>query len=201
MDEEIEQLVIGVRADTQGFARDVGAMRGTLEGPLVAGADRAGRAVEAALARAIRTGKLGFDDLRGVALSALAEIARAAVSAGIGSLGGEIGRGGGAGQGGGGAGGGAGGGLLSGLLGVLGLPGRATGGPVSPGRAYMVGERGPEMFVPTSSGQVVASGGGAARDVRVAITVNAPAGAAAETMARSSRQVARAVRRALEEAG
>lgn len=198
MDEEIEQLVIGVRADTQGFARDVGAMRGTLEGPLVAGADRAGRAVEAALARAIRTGKLGFDDLRGVALSALAEIARAAVSAGIGSLRSQIG-GGNAGQ----AGGGAGGGLLSGLLGVLGLPGRATGGPVSPGRAYMVGERGPEVFVPTSSGRVLADGAsaGGAREVRVAITVNAPAGAAAETMARSSRQVARAVRRALDEAG
>lgn len=198
MDEEIEQLVIGVRADTQGFARDVGAMRGTLEGPLVAGADRAGRAVEAALARAIRTGKLGFDDLRGVALSALAEIARAAVSAGIGSLGRQIG-----GEDAGQAGGGAGGGLLSGLLGVLGLPGRATGGPVSPGRAYMVGERGPEVFVPTSSGRVRADGAGTggAREVRVAITVNAPAGAAAGTMARSSRQVARAVRRALEEAG
>lgn len=191
MDEEIERLVIGVRADTAGFARDVGVMRETLEGPFAAGADRAGRAVETALVRAVRTGKLGFDDLRGVALSALSEIAQAAVSAGVGSLG--VGAGG----------GGIGGGLLSGLLGMLGLPGRATGGPVSPGRAYMVGERGPEMFVPTSSGQVVAGGAGVgrARDVRVAITVNAPAGAAAETMARSGRQVARAVRRALEEAG
>jgi len=189
MDEEIERLVIGVRADTAGFARDVGAMRGALEGPFAAGADRAGRAVETALARAVRTGKLGFDDLRGVALSALTEIARAAVSAGIGSLG-EIGRA------------GSGGGLLSGLVGIAGLPGRATGGPVSPGRAYMVGERGPEMFVPTSSGQVMAGvSGRGGRDVRVAITINAPAGAAPETMARSSRQVARAVRRALEEAG
>lgn len=191
MDEEIERLVIGVRADTAGFARDVGAMRAALEGPFAAGADRAGRAVETALARAIRTGKLGFDDLRGVALSTLGEIAQGAVAAGLGSLGA------------GGLGGGrTGGGLLSGLLGLLGLPGRATGGPVSPGRAYMVGERGPEMFVPTSSGQVVAGGvgGGGGRDVRVAITVNAPAGAAPETMARSARQVARAVRRALDEA-
>lgn len=191
MDEEIERLVIGVRADTAGFARDVGEMRATLEGPFAAGADRAGRAVETALARAVRTGKLGFDDLRGVALSTLAEIAQGAVSAGLGSLGVGARAG---------IGGGVGGGLLSGLLGLLGLPGRATGGPVSPGRAYVVGERGPEMFVPTSSGQVVAGGGGG-RDVRVAITVNAPAGAAAETMARSSRQVARAVRRALDEAG
>jgi phage-related minor tail protein len=189
MDEEIERLVIGVRADTQGFARDVGEMRAALEGPFAAGADRAGRAVETALARAVRTGKLGFDDLRGVALSTLAEIARGAVTAGIGSLGVSTR-------------GGVGGGLLTGLLGLLGLPGRATGGPVSPGRAYMVGERGPEMFVPTSSGQVVAGGApGGTRDVRVAITVNAPAGAAAATMARSSRQVARAVRRALDDAG
>ena len=191
MDEEIERLVIGVRADTAGFARDVGEMRGALDGPFAAGADRAGRAVETALARAVRTGKLGFDDLRGAALSAFSEIAQAAVTAGIGSLGiGAKGAGGVA------------GGLLTGLLGILGLPGRATGGPVSPGRAYMVGERGPEMFVPTASGQVVPAGaGGGERAVRVAITLNAPAGAAPEAMARSSRQVARAVRRALEEAG
>ena len=38
---------------------------------------------------------------------------------------------------------------------ALGLPGRATGGPVSAGRAYRVGERGPEYFVPTSSGRIV----------------------------------------------
>ncbi|WP_294191442.1 tail tape measure protein [uncultured Sphingomonas sp.] len=189
MDEEIERLVIGVRADTAGFARDVGEMRAALDGPFAAGADRAGRAVETALARAVRTGKLGFDDLRGVALSALSEIAQAAVTAGIGSLG--VG-----------AKGAAGSGLLNGLLGLLGLPGRATGGPVSPGRAYMVGERGPEVFVPTASGQVVANGASSGtRDVRVAITLNAPAGAAPEAMARSSRQVARAVRRALEDAG
>ncbi len=37
MDEEIERLVISVRADTAAFARDVSTMRGELEGPLVAG--------------------------------------------------------------------------------------------------------------------------------------------------------------------
>ena len=36
-----------------------------------------------------------------------------------------------------------------------GLPGRATGGPVAGGNAYIVGERGPELFVPLSSGTVV----------------------------------------------
>ena len=183
MDDEIERLVIGVRADTGGFARDVAAMRATLEGGLGSGAERAGRAVEAALARAVRTGKSGFDDLKSVALHALGEIATAALRRGITSV---LGSGG--------------GGLAGVLTGLLGLPGRATGGPVSPGRAYLVGERGPELFVPTTSGQVAVPGTGGARDVRVAITINAGGAAAPEVMARSSRQVARAVRAALMEA-
>jgi hypothetical protein len=53
---------------------------------------------------------------------------------------------------------------FSNLLGSLGgsLFGgfRAAGGPVSPGKAYMVGENGPEMVVPRMSGQVVPNGGG-----------------------------------------
>jgi hypothetical protein len=183
MDDEIERLVIGVRADTGGFARDVAAMRATLEGGLGSGAERAGRAVETALARAVRTGKLGFDDLKSVALHALGEIAAAALKDGLASV---LGNGA--------------GGVAKVLGGLLGLPGRATGGPVSPGRAYLVGERGPEVFVPTTSGQVAVPGGGGARDVRVAITINAGGGAAPEAMARSSRQVARAVRAALMEA-
>lgn len=185
MDEEIERLVISVRADTQAFARDVGEMRGALEGPLEAGMDRAGRAIETTLLRAVRTGKLGFDDLRQAALAAMAEIAAVAVRGGIDALFGRD-------RGGGGA-----GGLLSLVSGLLsGAPGRATGGPVSPGRAYMVGERGPELFVPTGAGRVDASGG--VREVRVAISVNAAADAAPAALARSSRQVARAVRAALE---
>jgi tape measure domain-containing protein len=43
------------------------------------------------------------------------------------------------------------------------LPGRAAGGPVSSGQTYMVGERGPELFVPGRSGTIVANdkmGGG-----------------------------------------
>jgi len=37
---------------------------------------------------------------------------------------------------------------------------RAEGGPVSSGRAYLVGERGPELFVPGASGSIVPNGGG-----------------------------------------
>lgn len=189
MDEEIERLVVSVRADTQGFARDVAEMRGALDGPLGAGIERAGSLLEGTLTRALRTGKLGFEDLKRVALSVLAEIAAAAIRSGIGSVLGNPG----------GASGG--GGLLSAgtaILGaVLGLPGRATGGPVSPGRAFLVGERGPELFVPTSSGSIATIGGGRARDVRISIAVNAPAGSAPQMLARSSRQVARSVRQAL----
>jgi hypothetical protein len=46
-------------------------------------------------------------------------------------------------------------GLLSGLL-----PGRASGGPVYPGQAYVVGERGPELLVPGSAGRVLPGGAG-----------------------------------------
>jgi phage-related minor tail protein len=185
MDEEIERLVVSVRADVQGFASDVSAMGGLLAGPLADGAERAGSLIESSLMRAVRTGKLGFEDLRRVALSVLAEVAQSAIQGGLGSLFG-----------------GGGGGLLGSagtiLSAALGAPGRATGGPVSPGRAYLVGERGPELFVPTSSGQVAAGGMSSARDVRVTVNVNAGQAGAPEALARSSRQVARAVRRALE---
>jgi len=188
MDEEIERLLVSVRADTSGFARDVAEMRGQLEGPLAQGAGRAGMTIEAALLRAVRTGKLGFEDLKHTALTVMSEIAAGALRAGIGAV----------------AGGGEGGGGLASLAGqligaLLGLPGRAGGGPVAPGRAYLVGERGPELFVPTGSGRIETGGGVRAgpRDIRMSITVNAPAGAEPEALARSGRQVARAVREAL----
>jgi lambda family phage tail tape measure protein len=39
--------------------------------------------------------------------------------------------------------------------GGISLPGLATGGPVSSGSPYIVGERGPELFVPSNSGAIV----------------------------------------------
>lgn len=59
------------------------------------------------------------------------------------------------------------GGLLGGIFGGLGGGGgggggsgffKAAGGPVSGGRPYIVGERGPELFVPGSSGSIVPNG-------------------------------------------
>lgn len=188
MDEEIERLVVSVRADTGAFARDVAEMKGQLEGPLADGLERAGRVLETALIRAVRTGQLGFEDLKRVALAAMAEIAAAAIRAGIQAAAGGGGKGGGA------------GGLLAAaaqVLGsLLGAPGRATGGPVAPGRPYLVGERGPELFVPTASGRVE-TGRGGVRDIKMSISVSAPAGEAPQALARSSRQVARAVKQAL----
>ena len=180
---DFEDALVRVRADTRGFARDVAEMRGLLEGGLASGAERAGRGVEGALLRAARTGKLGFEDLKRTALGVMDDIARAALRGGLQAV----------------LGGSGGSGLLGSLLGsALGLPGRATGGPVSPARPYWVGERGPELFVPTASGRVEAAGA-SARQVNVAIRVQAEAGAAPAALARSSRQVARAVRAALAE--
>jgi hypothetical protein len=187
MDETIDQLVVSVRADTAGFARDVATMRGQLEGPLSDGASRAGRTIDNALARAIASGKLGFDDLKKVALSAMEQIAQASLRSLFGSNS---------------SGGGLGGSLVSGLSSAIsslfGAPGRATGGPVSAGRAYLVGERGPELFVPSGNGRIEHTGGGS-RDVRVGITISSPAPQDPQVLRQSSRQVARAIKSALAE--
>ena len=182
MADKIETLLIGVRADTNVFARDLAVMKAELAGPFVATANQAGRMLENALVRALRTGKLGFEDLKRVALSAMAEIAGAAIRGGLDTLF----------KGSGGL-----GGIVAGLVTLLGAPGKAIGGPVSPGRAYLVGERGPELFVPTASGRIETQRAGAAKDIRLNITINAPAGGEAQALRASGRQVARAVRQAL----
>ncbi len=200
MDEEIERLVVSVRADTRGFANDVGAMRAELDGPFAAGLERAGRILDKSLTSAIQRGKFSFEDLGRVALKVFSEIAAAALRSELGSSGSGSG------------GGGSGGSelqLVSSLLSVasslFGSPGRATGGPVSPGRAYTVGENGPEIFVPTSSGRIEASGGlggGGSRPLNLTINISDNGrGSAPESLQRSSRQVARAVRQAMLRAG
>jgi hypothetical protein len=63
------------------------------------------------------------------------------------------------------------GGAIGGAVGALGFGGgRALGGPVSAGTAYMVGERGPELFVPNGSGTIGPNGGG--RGATINLTVN-----------------------------
>jgi hypothetical protein len=196
-DDPVDTLLVDVRASTQGFAADIQQMRGAFDTRLVDGFANAGNVLERGLTSAVRRGSLGFDDLKRVALRTLDEIAAQAMQTGIGSIfsPGSLGSSGGGGLG----------GLLGGALGaIFGMPGRATGGPVSPGRGFLVGENGPELFVPTSAGRIengIGSGGNRARDVRVAIHLAAPRGTAAPTaLQRSARQVASSVRRALREA-
>ena len=196
MDNNFEELVVDVRARTDGFATDLETMRRALDTSLVDGFGRAGNVLENGLLSALRRGSLGFDDLKRTAFNALNEIAAHALQSGISSLFGGTG----------GSNGGSGGGLgnlIGQSLGALfGLPGRATGGPVSPGRAFLVGERGPEVFVPTASGRIETGGGfgQSGRDVRVAIQLAVPRGVSAPAaMQRSSRQIASAVRRTLQQ--
>ncbi|HEY8604999.1 tail tape measure protein [Tsuneonella suprasediminis] len=196
--DEIETLLVDVRASTQGFASDIAQMRSAFDSTLTDGFAKAGSVLESGLLNAVRKGSLGFEDLERVALKTIDRIAAQALQLGLDTL-----LGGGA--GGGGASGAVGGILGSVVGGLLGLPGRATGGPVSPGRGYLVGERGPELFVPTSAGRVetglpgggIGSGG---RDVKVSIALAAPRGTAAPVaLQRSGRQVASAISRALRE--
>lgn len=183
----VQSLLIDVRASTQGFAQDISAMRSGFDTTLLPGFMQAGSTLDTALTQALKRGTTGFGDLRTTALKALADIAASASSSFLsGALGLETSAGTTSG--------------ISSLIGsVLGLPGQATGGPVSPGQAYLVGERGPELFVPTSAGSVASNGAlnPGSRNVNVSIQLNGGTGDAPAAMQRSSRQVASAVRRAL----
>jgi phage-related minor tail protein len=189
--DSLSTLVVDVRASTDGFASDIGQMRSSFDSIVVDGFSRGNDVLERGLLSAVRRGSLGFEDLRRTGLRVIDDIAAQALRGGLASIG---------------IGGSGGGGLGGGILGlgsligsIFGLPGRATGGPVAPGRPYLVGERGPELFVPTSAGQIDAgSGSGGGRAVNVSIRVVAPEGSSSpESLRRSSRQVAQAVRRAL----
>ncbi|MBB3034537.1 tail tape measure protein [Alteriqipengyuania lutimaris] len=186
MDDDLDTMLIDVRANTQDFADDIARMRRDLDTTLVSGFAQAGNVLERGLLSAIRRGSLGFEDLQASASKAIDRIASQALKLGLGQvfgnaspLGGIVGT------------------LLSG---ALGLPGRATGGPVSAQRGYLVGERGPELFVPPSDGRILpVSQDGGPRRVEVSIQLAAPSGTSAPVaLERSSRQIAAAVRRAME---
>ena len=95
---------------------------------------------------------------------------------------------------------GAGGGTVGkyGTLGPnYGIPQRANGGPVSSGQTYMVGERGPELFVPGRSGTIVANdkmGGG----VNVVVNVDA-SGSKVEGDEQEGKQLGRLIAAAIQQ--
>lgn len=70
--------------------------------------------------------------------------------------------------------------------------GRAAGGPVNVGGAYLVGERGPELFVPRQAGAIAAPAGGA-----VSVHFHLGPGADAHSIARHQGQIAAAIARAV----
>jgi phage-related minor tail protein len=83
-------------------------------------------------------------------------------------------------------------GLLGSIIGAIG--GRAGGGPVAPGSAYLVGERGPELFVPAGNGNILPNGGAALARPQVIVNVHTPN---AQSFLKSESQVAAMLTRAL----
>ena len=72
---------------------------------------------------------------------------------------------------------------------------RAGGGSALPGQAYLVGERGPEVFVPSGAGRIER-----AADRPVTVNVVMPSGGAGTDFPRSRAQLAGAVARGLRQA-
>jgi phage-related minor tail protein len=80
--------------------------------------------------------------------------------------------------------------LISSLLPISGA--RAGGGPVEAGGAYLVGERGPELFVPSADGAIAPD----AAPARPSITLNVQA-RDAQSFLKSETQIAAMLSRAL----
>ena len=94
------------------------------------------RGWEDAFVRFVQTGKLSFKDLANTIVQQMARMGAQQLLAGL--FGGKGSSG-----------------LVGNIFGSLFGGFRASGGPVSTNKAYMVGERGPEMFVPNVAGSIV----------------------------------------------
>ncbi len=95
--------------------------------------------------------------------------------------------------------------LLNAISGIgipgLKIPGRAAGGPVSAGQPFLVGERGPELFVPPRTGRVIPNGdlaaaaaGAGGRSINVVMNIQTPD---ANSFQRSQSQILKAANREL----
>ncbi|MDA5194953.1 phage tail tape measure protein [Govanella unica] len=201
METVLDSLVVKIRADTQALDQGIAAASANLQGLQgISGqvettatalhdtalsftsllgdtTEAATKRMSTAFERMAKSGKFSFDSLQNSALASLAQIVTSFAGAGLEALF-------------------SGGGLLSGIL-----PGRAGGGTVSAGQPYMVGERGAELFVPSTSGRIATAGsfaqGGDRAAGAVNITVNIQSSGTADGMRQSGAQVARAVRRVL----
>lgn len=128
---------------------------------------RAGASLARSLVRAAADGKISMAELAEAVLAAVNAAGRS------GAFGGGLGEA-----------------LVSALGGGFGGA-RADGGPVSRGGAYLVGERGPEVFRPASAGTIEPAGSGG-----VTVNIVLPAGTDGRSLARSEAQIAQALARA-----
>lgn len=138
--------------------------------------ERAGSRIEQALGRAARSGEADFSRMTEAILADLARLAAQQVIERPLA------------------------GLIDRALGAVTPDGaRAEGGPVQPGGAYLVGERGPELFTPGVAGQVSpASGGG--QTVHIHLTLPPGSSSSSErAIAQSRGRIARALARAVDE--
>ena len=133
---------------------------------------RAGSSLSRSLTRAAADGRISLQELARGVLDAVN------AAAGIGS---------------GGKGGSGLGDLLSKVLIQSFAGARADGGPVTAGGAYLVGERGPEIFRPQTSGMIDASSSGGSGGMTVNIAVSPSDGG----LLRSDAQLAQALARAV----
>ncbi|NWG45992.1 MAG: phage tail tape measure protein [Alphaproteobacteria bacterium] len=78
---------------------------------------------------------------------------------------------------------------------------RAMGGPVSPGRAYLVGEQGPELFTPSGSGRIVPNGQLGLGGAGVTVNFNFPTGTDVDRFRRSESQIAAMMNRVVARGG
>ncbi|WP_414977917.1 phage tail tape measure protein [Brevundimonas sp.] len=127
--------------------------------------DRAGESLARSLARAAADGE--------VSLAELARAVLAAVNAGAAGT----------------KGGGLGAALAAAVRGLFGGT-RADGGPVSTGAAYLVGERGPEVFRPGGAGTIEPAAG-------PGVTINVWVDGGAPALLRSEAQIAQMLARAV----
>lgn len=138
-----DRLVIEIGADLSGLSRSLGQAGrdvNAFAGGTIAQAtrdmsgafDASARAIENAIARAARNGKFSISSMVNAIISDLARIAIqrfviAPIENAVQSAAGTLGS----------------------------IAGLAVGGPAGPGSAYLVGERGPELFVPSGNGEIV----------------------------------------------
>ena len=182
----LDSLVVKLRADSRDLNGALGSLQQDL-GALEKATDKVTDSMTRTLGDFIHSGEISFESLRRTALSVLDGILDRTLTAGLGGFFG---------------GGGSGGISLDQIL----LPflfGREGGGTVAPNRPYIVGEKGPELFMPHTPGRVLRSDGqaGGSSSRVTNITVNVSGGQEPGPAGRKSAgQIAVAVRRAVEKA-